>query len=232
MFAQEDALIKNVKRSTFYQIKHSVDYWTWGRLRETFNRATEILEQDAQLHDMLRVLKDELYTTISEELKKKRMFVDQLLTLEDLQDCLRRIYLLESTPKSGGSSALTDQQIRDGSGLTILMASLPARATGVSLFSWDTWVEHAKGTNTDPCKTATRQVVAGKSIRRRLEDEILGAIDGWAQDPKQSQLHLISGGSGSGRTWLLFRIVYQEALKRAVLTENSVRISTRILVAR
>ena len=129
-----------------------------------------------------------------------------VLKLDQVDNCCDRLLAMEAEFKLDGDFAVTGQEVWDRVGITRVIQEIPSLVLGKGLFSWSDWLSKAGRPSSNPALEATRKIVyEDDDIEVELENKLINLVTQWAERQNNNLILLVSGVSGTGKTWLLIR---------------------------
>lgn len=133
--------------------------------------------------------------------------ISDVLTFDRIDNCCNNLLALEAQFKLAEKTSISGDQVWEKTGLKQLIEEIPSLISGGRLFTWLSWIEKARTQDTDTILSATRSIALDPDgIGLDLEEEVFQFANQWGRNPSESHLYLISGASGTGKTWLLLRL--------------------------
>lgn len=133
--------------------------------------------------------------------------VGGVLKVDQIDSCCDRLIAMEAEFKLDEEFAVTGQEVWDRIGITRVIQEIPSLVLGKGLFSWSDWLIKASQPSSNPALEATKKIVDENDdiIEVELEGNLINLVRQWAERRNNNLILLVSGVSGTGKTWLLIR---------------------------
>lgn len=128
--------------------------------------------------------------------------IGSLTTLDDVATCTDKLLQLDEQLLATTNNSVLGREVLRRGGLEALFHTLPSRAVPPAVVSVTSWIEAKNAPVQVQAQAAFDALTHDRPFSLDAEERAVAEIIEWIEDPTP-RVRLLSGSSGTGKTWLL-----------------------------